>query len=97
MKDLEVFAKTFLTFSEKECKDSSKLYEFLAQKIAGDNNLFEISRAARTGQPVPNLLFGAVQYLLLKGIRHPLQDYYPSIEESPKPHDESFEHFKDFA
>lgn len=92
-----MLAKTFLTFSEKECKGSSHLYEFSARKMASDNTLLEISRAAQSGQPVPNLLFGAVHYLLLKGTRHPLQEYYPSIEETPKPHDESFEHFKDFC
>jgi hypothetical protein len=60
----------FKTFAEKECAGSSELYEFLSTKIAEDNEILELSSNAKEGQPVPNLLFGAVHYLLLKGNEH---------------------------
>ncbi len=93
----EVLTKTFLTFAERECKGSSLLYEYLSKKIASDENLLEICSIARAGQPVPNLLFGAVHYLLLHGKEHPLKEYYPSIVNNPKLFNESFEDFKDFC
>jgi hypothetical protein len=69
----------------------------LSIKIARDDNLLEICSNARDGQPIPNLLFGAVHYLLLKGKEHPLKEYYPSIVNNPKSYKESFEFFKDFC
>lgn len=93
----EVLSQKFLTFAEKECKGSSKLYEFLATEIAQDDALLEICTFTLNGQPVPNLLFGAVHYLLLKGNEHKLKDYYPSIVVQSKPHKDSFIYFKDFC
>lgn len=51
----------------------------------------------KEGQPAPNLLFGAVHILLLKGVKHPLKDYYHSLTKYPKPYREAFEPFKDFC
>lgn len=90
-------SQTFLTFAEKECKGSSLIYEYLSKQIAKDNSLLKIASRAREGQPVPNLLFGAVHYLLLKGTEHPLKDYYPSIVETPKSFKDLFSIFKDFC
>lgn len=93
----EILSKTFLNFAEKECKGSSLLYEFLSIKISADDDLLSICSTARERQPIPNLLFGAVHYLLLKGIDHPLKDFYSSIVCNPKSYKDSFEHFKDFC
>ena len=93
----EALSKTFITFSEKECKGSSLIYEYLSKQIAMDNSLLKIASNAREGQPAPNLLFGAVHYLLLKGREHPLKDYYPSIVGTPKTYKDSFPVFKDFC
>ncbi len=90
-------SQKFLTFAETECKSSSPLYEYLSLEISKDEELLKLCMYARDGQPIPNLLFGAVHYLLLKGKDHRLKDYYPSIVSNPKPHDESFEHFQDFC
>lgn len=35
-----------------------------------------LASAARNGQPIPNLLFGAVYYLLLKGYAHKLREFF---------------------
>lgn len=90
-------AQTFLNFAEYECKGSSLLYEYLSEKIAADEELLELCMNVRQDQPVPNTLFGAVHYLLLKGINHPLKEYYPSITERYKKKEEAFQPFKDFC
>ncbi|MDP4147724.1 MAG: DUF2332 domain-containing protein, partial [Bacillota bacterium] len=76
---------------------SSELYEHLSLKIAEDEEMLKLSSYAQKGQPVPNLLFGAIHYLLLQGKEHVLKDYYPSIVTSPKEIESSFIPFKDFC
>jgi hypothetical protein len=95
--DNEVLSQTFLTFAEKECKGSSLLYEFLSIKISKDDELLAICSYAGEGQPIPNLLLGAVHYLLLNGKDHSLKEFYPSIVSNPKSYEDSFEFFKDFC
>ncbi|WP_084405729.1 DUF2332 domain-containing protein [Alteribacter aurantiacus] len=57
----------FTRFAEEECKGSSSLYEELSRKVANDEELLTVAGQAGAGQPIPNLFFGAVHYLLLKG------------------------------
>ncbi|MFC5464174.1 DUF2332 domain-containing protein [Lederbergia graminis] len=97
MTNNEVLSNTFLIFAEKECKGSSALYEFLSIQISKDDELLVICSNAAAGQPVPNLLFGAVHYLLLKGKEHPLKEFYPSIVDNPRSSKDSFKFFKDFC
>ncbi|WP_274363506.1 DUF2332 domain-containing protein [Paenibacillus thermotolerans] len=87
----------FKSFAFKECKGSSRLYEILSQFTADDEQLLGIASHAGEGQPVPNLFFGAVQYLLLNGARHPLTDYYGSVADTPKESLQAFPVFKDFC
>ena len=87
----------FRNFAEKECKGSSKLYEHLSHQIAKDDEVLAVSSMAMEGQPVPNLLFGAVHFLLLKNADHPLREYYPSLTDVPLNVKDSFPHFKDFC
>lgn len=89
---------SFKNFASIECKDSSDLYEFLSLKISEDEELLELCTVTRGGQPVPNLLFGAINYLLLKGTEQTLGLYYPNLTVKPRKVDEeSFEYFKDFC
>ena len=67
MRTQEQIANLFRNFSIKECKGSSDLYEYLSMKIAEDEEVLTLSSYAQVGQPVPNLLLGAVHYLLLAG------------------------------
>ncbi|MBG9544321.1 hypothetical protein ABE29_16460 [Cytobacillus firmus] len=87
----------FKTFGQYECRGSSNLYEFLSNKIAEDEELLGLASEAKDGQPVPNLFFGAIHYLLLKGKEHELKEFYPSLVENPGNPQESFESFKDFC
>ncbi|WP_146938814.1 DUF2332 domain-containing protein [Cerasibacillus quisquiliarum] len=90
-------SKWFKKFAANEYKGSSPLYDFLSRKIAKDDDILELCMHARKGQPIPNLLFGAVHYLLLKGSNHSLKEYYVSIVQEPKATEESFLPFKDFC
>ncbi|KZZ84546.1 DUF2332 domain-containing protein [Bacillus sp. SJS] len=86
-------SQLFLNFSANECKGSSRLYEILSKEMAQDEELLVLSLKAKTGQPLPNLFFGAVHYLLLKGADHRLYDIYQN------PVDEGiwFPMFKEFC
>ena len=76
---LEPYANIFRRYTEFDARGASPLYEHLSIRVAADPELLELTTHARKGQPVPNLLFGSVQYLLLKGVQHPLAAYYPAI------------------
>jgi len=95
--DKTKLSQRFRNFANNECKGSSKLYESLSLKIAADDELLDLSLNAKEGQPVPNLLFGAVHYLLLKGNEHVLKEYYQSIVRHPLELENSFDVFKDFC
>lgn len=93
----KTLADTFRDFAEKECEGSSPLYQELSLKSAEDEDILQLCAEAEKGQPVPNLLFGAVHYLLLKGSEHELKDYYPSLVEYPRSDHSLFRVFKDFC
>jgi hypothetical protein len=94
---LHSISQRFKTFAEQECHQSSPLYEHLSLKIANDEELLALCTSCRKGQPVPNLLFGAVHYILMNHSSHALRNYYPSLVEEPLPVTGSFSHFKDFC
>jgi len=95
--DQQVLSQSFKKFAEEECQGTSELYEFLSLQVASDEQLLELSSYVREGQPRPNMLFGAVHYLLLQGLNHELKYYYPSITNPPKNNKDSFPLFKDFC
>ncbi len=95
--DIDALSKRFNHFGKQECKGSSRLYENLSMNIAEDAKLLQIASYAGLGQPIPNLFFGAVQFLLLKGNRHELSEYYGSIVANPRDCDTAYPHFKDFC
>lgn len=84
---MRALADVFRSFARRECRGSSPLYERLALGVAEDPALLEmvleLSTASRPGQPVPNLLLGAVHALLLRGVRHPLAAYFPDLVAPP--------------
>lgn len=90
-------SSSFKLFASRECKVSSKLYEYLSEQIAEDEELLQLATNAKQGQPLPNLLFGAVHYLLLKGKNHKVSEYYGTIVNNPRPAEAAFSSFKDFC
>ena len=77
--ELEALAERFRHFGEEECRGSSPLYQRLSLAAARDPEVLGLLAAARGTQRRPNLLFAAVQYLLLRGDPHPLGRFYPSL------------------
>ncbi len=69
----------FQNFAERECSAVSPLYYQLAKEVAQDQYLLKLAAKARPRQPIPNLFFGAVHYLLLLDPTQRLAQYYPSI------------------
>ncbi|WP_422661247.1 DUF2332 domain-containing protein [Paenibacillus sp. EC2-1] len=95
--DIQVLSERFRIFAERECRDSSLLYEHLAANIANDLDLLTLAAHSKSGQPVPNLLLGAVHYLLLSGVEHELGAYYATIADQPKEASGAIFYFKDFC
>jgi hypothetical protein len=75
-----MLAEQFRRFGERECAHVSPRYAQLALGIANDPDLLALACAGTgRGQPIPNLLLAAVQYLLLSGKRHRLASFYPAV------------------
>ena len=75
----------------------SPLYSELAHAISLDGELLALAAEARAGQPPPNMLWGAVQYLLLRGAEHPLAAHYPIVSGAERPMEPAAPAFKDFC
>ncbi len=81
---LDVLARRFLRFAAEEAEPAfSPLYARLCRSIANDPDVLALAAETPPGQPAANLLLGAVQYLLLRGVKHPLAAFYPSLTSSP--------------
>jgi len=63
-------------FAENQCRGYSPLYEQICRAVAGDRDLLELVRSAPPAAHMPPALLGAVHYLLLEGLEHPLADVY---------------------
>lgn len=93
----ERVVRAFLHFARIECPGSSPLYERLSYAIAKDDELLSLASHARLGQPIPNMLFAAVQYLLLGGVQHRLAAFYPGLIEAAADSDDPFPVFRAFC
>jgi hypothetical protein len=74
----------------------SPFYGALADAIDSDENLKALAARRKKGQPPPNILLGAVHYLLLKGADHPLRGYYATLGGTGTG-EEAFSLFQDFV
>jgi hypothetical protein len=90
-----VVAATF--YFERSTKINSKLYAHLSERILEDPELLELAARAPVGQPPPNLFFGAVHYLLLRGVSHPLARLYPSLNGGRDIGEDPFPAFRAFC
>ncbi|MEO0877910.1 MAG: DUF2332 family protein, partial [Bacteroidota bacterium] len=79
--DVDQVAKIFKRFADIECKGKSNLYYQLAHQLANDQLILQLCSECRERQPIPNLLFGAVHFLLLCQSGQELAVHYPSISE----------------
>lgn len=74
----EQLAQIFIRFADYHCTPDSPLYAVLARGVARDRKLLTLASLAQIGHLAPNLLFGAVHYLLLQGANHALRQLYPT-------------------
>ncbi|MDE1937648.1 MAG: DUF2332 domain-containing protein [Alphaproteobacteria bacterium] len=82
-------------FAEEARRTGAPLYQRLSTGIAGDKALRKFADGVRAGQPSANILFAAVHFLLLRGDKHALRDYYPNLGGTRD--DDPFPVFKDFV
>lgn len=78
-------------------RDTAPLYHRLAAAIADDDELLALAAHSRPGQPAPNMLNAAVQYLLMGAGQHPLAAYYPTLGGARAPDERAFPLFRDFC
>ena len=64
---------------EETIRADSAMYSRLALHVADSNDLLDLMRAVSPGQLELNMLFAAVQYLLLGDPSHRLAGWYPSL------------------
>jgi len=74
----------------------SPLYAELVEVVAGDPELLRVMNRIEH-LPPPNLMFGAVQYLLMDGEDGDLATYYRSVVEDPAPPDGVGPKFRSFV
>ena len=89
-------AQHFERFAQREARASSPLYCRLASGVAGDKDLVALAAHARSG-PTTNLFLAAVHYLLLKGARHRLAEFYPTVSGSATIGGDPFPDFRVFC
>src|SRR5205085_6851526 len=76
--------------------DASPLYERLSGEVSKDAEMLALAAHA-TSQPVPNLFFGAVHFLLLRGVEHPLAAFYPTMTKTPRIDGDPYPAFRSFC
>ena len=74
----------------------SPLYARLVEVVATDPDLLRVINRIEH-RPPPNLLFAAVQYLLMNGAGADLAAYYPSVAEVPLPPEGMSAVFREFV
>lgn len=74
------------------------LYAVLSAPLSSDNELLLLLRGGAKGQPLPNLLFAAVHYFLLKTPRgEPLAEFYPHLASQLRPPGGAYPVFREFC
>ena len=89
--------QAFRDYAAEAAAGGEPLYAALSSAIAQDRELLDLANRARIGQPVPNLLFASVHYLLLRGAQHALRAYYPGLAEAPLAPEAAFPVFRAFC
>jgi hypothetical protein len=84
-------------YGSKAPENASPLYAYLSMRVAQDRDMLQLVTGADLAQQVSNLLFGAVHYLLLGGLRHPVVAFYRSLTQNPKPPELAYPDFRDFC
>ncbi|MHA2253564.1 MAG: DUF2332 domain-containing protein [Candidatus Kariarchaeaceae archaeon] len=92
--------KGFLEFGEVALNDGEILYKSICEIVVDSEYLLQITDSVPLGQPFPNILLGGVHFLILKGFKHELSNYYATTDppKGIKPVDDNLkEIFIDFV
>jgi hypothetical protein len=92
----EMLARHFEHFATREFPSVSPLYERLSLAISTDQEMLALATHA-SSRPVPNLLLGAVHFLLLRGAEHSLAAFYPDINSAPITDADPYPAFRSFC
>jgi hypothetical protein len=84
-------------YAGKTLANASPLYAFLSARVAEDPEVLALVEHADRATQIPNLLFGAVHDLLLRGVQDPLSGYYPDLTGAPLPLEEAYPAFLRFC
>ena len=69
-------ASIWTYFADTSCGEYSPLYDRICRAVAGSDAVLDLIREAPPAAHQPNVLLGAVHYLLLSGVEHPLAAVY---------------------
>ena len=97
--NLSARSSQYWDFFAHECvRLKSPLYLRLTLGVRDDPALVALAQNASPGQPMANLLFGAVHFLLLRGASHLLRRYYRTLTpEDALASGDPFPLFRDFV
>ncbi|MEE8332183.1 MAG: DUF2332 domain-containing protein [Acidimicrobiia bacterium] len=96
MADSHPAASYFLSFAEV-ARPESPLYFALATAIADDAELLALTDEMMEHQPPPNVLLGAVHFLMLRGAHHELSEYFASVGGGRQPDGYEIVALRDFC
>src|SRR5258708_7308951 len=92
--------RDYWDFFIAECvRQKAPLYVRLASGVRDDAKLSALAALARRGQPMANLILGAVHFLLLRGMNHELRAHYRTLnpDDAPRPSSDPFPLFRDIC
>lgn len=95
--ELQTIADGFLWNAENALADSSPLYARLARRIASDPEILSLAAHTQPHQPVMNMLFASVHYLLLRDNTAPLAAFFPDLTPHPNLTDDPYPIFRAFC
>lgn len=88
----------YWNFFVSEClRQKAPLYARLSEGVREDPRLRAMTEAARPGQPIANLIFGAAHFLLLRGAEHELRRHYRTLTFEPPAKGDPYPLFRDFC
>ncbi|MBC5823238.1 MAG: DUF2332 domain-containing protein [Candidatus Eremiobacteraeota bacterium] len=91
-------SEAFSIFRAAQARSQSRLYSELCRPIAADEQILGLLREVRKGQPMPNLLFAAVHYLLLAGGgEEPLARFYADVTPRVSDPESAYPLFREFC
>src|SRR3989442_12112834 len=89
-------AESFRYYADTIYPGRSPLYVSLAKRVAEDPELLEAAAPAWEKNALPNVLFAAVQFILVNGERHQLSPFYPLLKNAPQQYHLFLPYFANF-